>query len=103
MSKLTAKRIWALGKILLFGALFLILLAIALNTILSLFFDFSGPSVRFNTGPSLLGILIALAVAEFLLRKFAPRYYFRYGIPILRREYSLFAVKDKITRLESLP
>ena len=76
---------------------------IVLGMVLSFFLDSNGSFVRFNSGAILLGMVFASAIIEFSLRKFIPRYYFKYGIPILRREFSLFAIKNNITSLEATP
>ena len=98
----TRKMLWAFAKAFVHFAKILLVIAIFLLVGFSLLESIS-KSPTLISESSLFALLILLILVEYTTRKLFPRYYFKFGLPILRRDYSVFSMESARVDFVSLP
>ena len=98
----TKRRLWAFARAFIHFAKFLFYLFIFLLVGFSLLENISKSPTLFSES-SFFALLMLLILVEYVARKLLPRYYFKFGLPILRRDYSVFSMENMSANFVSLP
>lgn len=97
------RRIRAFARAFVHFTKFLFLLTIILGLGGSFLHDIIDSPTQMGPGLGLIALLVVCALGEHSWRKFLPRYYFRYGILVLKRDFPIFPAENMPTNLASLP
>jgi len=98
----TRERLWVFAKAFVHFVKYLLAISIFLLVGFSLLENISNYPTLISES-SLFALLMLLILVEYATRKLFPRYYFKFGLPILRREYSVFSMENVLVGFVSLP